>query len=178
MIIAANRKRLQEGLFGQQFTSSGAFNGYFADNMGNLTDPNGGVDIRSTISSFSVAEYNTWLFRGFFIVPSTSSTWRFRTTSDDASFLWIGNATAVDTSLPTGNAAVNNGGLHGSQTVTSGNYTLTAGDYRPFAVVVGNLTRPGSLTVEWSSDGGTSWSDDGAGILFHNPYAYNGYNLN
>ena len=60
---------------------------------------------------------------------------------------------------------------------TSPNISLTAGVFYPFAVVIGNNSGPGILTLEFSSNGGSSYSSDGDGFFFYNLYAPNGYNL-
>ena len=170
MAILYKKKRLQSGLFGRYF------NTYFSDNMGNLTTATNS-EVRTQLSSFSVGTTDTWLFRGYFRADTTSTTWQFRTNSDDASFVWIGSdSTAIDTSLDTDNAVVDNGGLHGAQTRTSNNISLTDGILYPFAVVIGNNSGPGTLTLEWRVNSGT-WESDGAGYLFYNAYAPNGHNL-
>ena len=93
MAILYKKKRLQSGLFGRYF------NTYFSDNMGNLTTATNS-EVRTQLSSFSVGTTDTWLFRGYFRADTTSTTWQFRTNSDDASFVWIGSdSTAIDTSL-------------------------------------------------------------------------------
>ena len=171
MPITLKKQRLRSGLFGRYFDT------YFADDMTSLTTPTS-TDVQTQLSSYSVGTTDTWLFRGYFLPDVTATDWRFRTTSDDASYVWIGtNSTAIDTSLATGNSVVNNGGLHGSQTRTSSNVSLTAGVFYPFAVVIGNNTGPGTLTLEFSSDGGSNYSSDGEGFFFYNPYAPNGYNI-
>ena len=170
-VTVGQRKRLRNGLFGRYF------NTYFGDQMNSLTNPTN-TEIRDTFSGYSVGSTDTWLFRGYFLAGTTATNWRFRTTSYDASYLWIGtDSEAVDTSLNTSNAVVNNGGLHSSRTITSGNLSLTDGVFYPFAVVIGNNTGPGTLTAEWSDNGGTSWFSNGSQVLFHNPYAPNGYSL-
>jgi len=171
MPITLKKQRLRSGLFGRYF------NTYFADDMSSLTTPTN-TDVQTQLSSYSVGTTDTWLFRGYFLPDVTATDWRFRTNSDDASYVWIGSdSTAVDTSLNTGNAIVNNGGTHSAQTRTSSNVSLTAGVFYPFAVVIGNNTGPGTLTLEFSSDGGSNYSSDGEGFFFYNPYAPNGYNI-
>ena len=141
MAILYKKRRLQSGLFGRYF------NTYFSDNMGNLTTPTNS-EVRTQLSSYSVGTTDTWLFRGYFRADTTSTTWQFRTTSDDGSFVWIGSdSTAVDTSLDTDSAVVDNGGLHGAETRTSNNISLTDGVLYPFAVVIGNNSGPGILTL-------------------------------
>ena len=171
MPIVLNKQRLRNGLYGRYF------NNYFSDNMSNLTNSTNS-DVRTQLSSYSVSETDTWMFRGYFLANTTATNWQFRTNSDDASYVWIGsNSTSVDTGLNTSNAAVNNGGTHSAQTRTSSNVSLTEGVYYPFAVIIGNNSGPGTLTLEFSSNGGTNWQSDGNGFYFHNPYAPNGYNI-
>ena len=170
MIVGARQKLLQE-LRGRRFDT------YFADNMGNLTTPQGDVDLVNQLNNYSIGTTDTWLFRGYFIPDITTTTWQFRTTSDDASYLWIGtNANRTDVNLNPNEAVVDNGGLHGEQTRTSGNLSLTSGVIYPFSVVGGNNTGPGILTVEWRPNTSTAWSSDGDGFYFRNPKAVNGYN--
>ena len=132
MPIVHRKQGLRNGLFGRYF------NNYFADNMSNLTNPTNS-DVRTQINNYSVGTTDTWMFRGYFLPNTTATNWQFRTNSDDASYVWIGsNSTATDTNLNTSNAVVNNGGLHGAQTRTSSNISLTAGIFYPIAVVIGN----------------------------------------
>lgn len=169
-IIVGKPKRLMAGLFGSYFNS------YFADSMSGLSTSTN-FDVQTQLSSYSVGTSDTWLFRGYFNPDVTSASWKFRTNSDDASYVWIGsNSEPTDTSLNVNDAIVDNGGTHQARTRTSGQVSLTAGIFYPFAVVVGNNQGPGTLTLEWQVNNG-SWISDGAGYLFHNPYAPNGYNL-
>jgi len=171
-MIQGNRQRVTKDLRGRRF------NLYFNDDTRSLTTPDGTVNVVESLKGFAVGTTNTWVIRGFFIPDTTTSTWQFRTTSDDASYLWIGaGATEEDDSLDTGVADVDNGGLHGSTTVTSGNISLTSGVLYPLAIIIGNNTGPGSLTVEWRPDTSTAWQSEGIGFYFRNPKAENGYNL-
>jgi len=171
-MIVANQQRLFADLRGRQFSL------YFNDDMRSLTNPNGTVNLVDELRATSIGTTITWLYRGFFIPDITSTTWQFRTTSDDASYLWVGSgATEEDDTLDTGIADVDNGGLHGSQTRTSGNISLTAGVPYPIAIVAGNNTGPGSITVEWRPNTSTSWVSYGRDFYFRNPKATNGYNL-
>ena len=170
-IIIGKRKSLLPGLFGRRFDN------YFSDDMSNLTTPVA-TDIETQLNSYSVGTTDTWLFRGYFLANTTATNWRFRTNSDDASYVWIGtDSTGADTALDPNNAVVDNGGLHGAQTRTSNNISLTGGVFYPLAVVIGNNTGPGVLTFSFSSNGGASYSTNGNGLFFYNPYAENGFNL-
>ena len=169
-MITIHQKRLRSGLFGRYF------NTYFSDNMSNLTTSTNS-QVRTQLNGYSVGTTDTWLFRGYFLANTTATNWRFRTNSDDASFVWIGsNSTATDTNLNTSNAVVDNGGLHGAQTRTSSNISLTDGTLYPFAVVIGNNNGPVFLTLSFSSNGGSSYQTNGQGLFFYDPYAPNGFN--
>jgi len=171
-MIIAQRQRLFNQLYGRQFST------YFNDNMSVLSSPNGTNQTVSVLVNFNLDTSSTWVFRGYFRATTTSSNWQFRTTSDDASYVWVGaNAMPHETNLNTANAIVNNGKLHGSQTVASGTFSLTAGQYYPIVIVGGNNTGAGVLTFQWTTDG-TNWDGDGDTIFFRNSKAPNGYNLN
>jgi hypothetical protein len=144
--------------------------------MGNLTTPTNS-QVRTQLNGYSVSTTDTWLFRGYFLANTTATNWRFRTNSDDASYVWIGtNSRGIDTDLDPDNAVVDNGGLHGAQTRTSSNISLTDGILYPFAVVIGNNSGPGNLTLSFSSNGGTTYQTNGQGLFFYDPYAPNGFN--
>jgi len=72
-----------------------------------------------------------WL--GYF-VPTTTETYTFFLSSDDASFMWIG--TNAVSGFTTANATVNNAGLHGPQEV-SGTISLTANTSYPIRIQYG-----------------------------------------
>jgi len=92
-------------------------------------------------SSFSVQ----WL--GYFL-PSTTETYTFFTSSDDASYVWVGS-NAI-TGFTTANATVNNGGLHGNQE-RSGTFSLTAGVYYPIRIQFGENGGGDVLTFNYST---------------------------
>jgi len=72
-----------------------------------------------------------WL--GYFR-PTTTETYTFFLSSDDASYLWIGSNAL--SGFTTANATVNNGGLHGD-IETSGTAALTSGVYYPIRIQFG-----------------------------------------
>jgi hypothetical protein len=92
-------------------------------------------------STFSVQ----WL--GYFLA-TTTETHTFFTSSDDASHLWIG-PNAI-TGFTTGNAIVNNGGLHGPQEA-SGTIALVAGTYYPIRIQFGEQGGGDVCTVNYST---------------------------
>jgi hypothetical protein len=140
--------------------------GYFADNptYTNTVLYTGTTTSTSTLNNSTNSQYSggrsvVWV--GYYTAPS-SGTYAFRTSSDDASYLWVG----ITSGWTAGNSTVNNGGLHGTNTVT-GNATLTGGttyyirmifgdngggyDFNAFVTPPGgSLTDLGSLVFDYS----------------------------
>lgn len=74
--------------------------------------------------------------KGYILIPETGN-YRFRTFSDDGSRLFVNNIQVV-----------NNDGLHGPTTVTSGNFSFTAGVY-PYECQFFERGGEDILTVSW-----------------------------
>jgi hypothetical protein len=102
-----------------------------------------------------------WL--GYF-KPTTSETYTFFTSSDDASYVWIGSNAEVG--FTTGNATVNNGGLHGTQE-QSGSTALIAGVYYPIRIQFGELSGGDVMTFNYSTPTITKTTNV-TGLVFYN----------
>ena len=106
----------------------------------------------------------TWVINGSFRAPQTGK-YRFRTTSDDASYFWINRTENFTTS----NATVNNGGKHSVRTERSTSVSLNQGEYYPIRIIYGNQNslngNPTELTLQWNINGG-NYVSDGTGIFF------------
>ena len=126
---------------------------YFNDNMANLSGApvTGNIEL-DTLSPSLVGPDNqtaTWVYTGYF-VPDQTGTWQFRTTSDDASYIWIGSdALLADTSNNVSTALVSNPGLHGMRASAPGSINLVSGTSYPIKVVVGNNQGPMGLNIEY-----------------------------
>ena len=113
------------------------YTGYFADNVNWFSTATAeATTVQTTVIEEPISEDGNsfsmqWL--GYF-VPSTTETYTFYLNSDDASYMWIGS-NAVS-GFTTGNATVNDGGLHGPVEV-SGTASLTAGVYYPIRIQYG-----------------------------------------
>jgi hypothetical protein len=119
------------------------YNGYFADNVNfftNATVQAFGANPATSIQTTIIEEPGTddgstfscqWL--GYFL-PSSTETYTFYTTSDDASYVWIGGV--AQSGYTTTNAIVQNGGLHGVME-KFGTINLTAGTYYPIRIQFG-----------------------------------------
>lgn len=160
---------------------------YYADPAA-IAASGGSPDIEgvfTSISSVSISETDAVIWRGYFLPDATSTSWQFRTTSDDGSYLWVNRedsgkprnaAQLTNANLVNSDSTVNNGGLHAETTVTSANLTLNAGIYYPICIFTSNNTGPGTITVEFRRDSGT-WSSTGTGFYFYDAGTGDGYIL-
>lgn len=124
------------------------YTGYFADDpdwFASQTPTASIADGTLAVDPLAITTSYQWI--GYFL-PSTTETYTFYTTSDDASFLWIGS-NAV-TGFTTANSLVNNGGEHGAEE-RSGSISLTAGVYYPIRIQAGNNGGPGSMLTSFST---------------------------
>jgi hypothetical protein len=155
------------------------YSGYFADNVSffaTATPASVGGNPATSVQTTSIFEPATddgsnfscqWL--GYF-KPTTSETYTFFTSSDDASYVWMGS-NAV-TGFTTTNAIVNNGGLHG-MIEQSGTIALTAGTYYPIRIQFGELNGGDAMTFNYSTPTITKTTNV-TGLVFYNT-ATNGF---
>ena len=133
------------GLYGKRYV------GYFADNVSwfNTATLHGDVINLTVFDQFSSNDdYYSWQWLGYFKASSTEN-YTFYTSSDDASYVWIGpNALAGFT---TANANVNNGGLHGPDEVASSPISLTAGVYYPIRIQFGENEEGDEISFSFST---------------------------
>lgn len=149
------------------------YTGYFNDDpnwFATATKTGTGVPLLTAITAGSIPTTTSVEFRGYF-KPPTSDTYTFYTNSDDASYLWIGEI--ARTGFNTGNALVDNGGLHGP-TEESGSIALSAGVYYPIRIQAGNNAVTGLCTVSWSSST-QAQTGNFSGLIFYK-LIYEGFN--
>jgi hypothetical protein len=149
------------------------YSGYFADNVSffaTATPASVGGNPATSVQTTSIFEPATddgsnfscqWL--GYF-KPTTSETYTFFTSSDDASYVWVGS-NAVS-GFTTANSTVNNGGLHGN-TERSGTIALTAGIYYPIRIQFGELNGGDVMTFNYSTPT-ISKTTTVTGLVFYN----------
>jgi hypothetical protein len=134
-------------------TYSGYFNdvpSFFATATPTTFGTNPATSVQTTTISEAASDDGSnfscqWL--GYFL-PSTTETYTFFTSSDDASYVWIG-ANAVS-GFTTSNPIVNNGGAHAVQE-RSGTIALTAGVYYPIRIQFGEAGGGDELIFNFSS---------------------------
>lgn len=120
------------------------------------------IDNFSSSPDFSQEEYYSWEWIGYF-KPSTTETYTFYTSSDDGSYLWIGENAVSGYNV--GNALVNNGGPHGNQE-TSGSISLIANTYYPIRIQFGEIEGGDIMTVSFSTNTIVK-TTNGNGYYFH-----------
>jgi hypothetical protein len=119
--------------------------GYFNDNVNYFS----GRTVVESMAFPDIQSYSSyrdqysWEWTGYFQAPY-DGTYTFGTGSDDASYLWIGS-TAVS-GYTTGNALINNGGLHGYRSVANSIYLL-AGVYYPIRIQFGENYGADAISV-------------------------------
>ena len=139
------------GLF--KTTYAGYFNdvpSFFATATPTTYGSNPATSVQTTAISEAATGDGTnfsiqWL--GYFL-PSTTETYTFFTSSDDASYVWV-DSNALS-GFTTGNATVNNGGAHGNQE-RSGTASLTSGVYYPIRIQFGEQGGGDVLTFNYST---------------------------
>jgi len=150
------------GLYGKRYV------GYFNDDVNWFSTAilQGDVNQLTQINSFtSSADNYSWQWLGYFRA-STTENYTFYTTSDDASYLWIGaNALAGFT---TANANVNNGGAHAPIEITSSPVSLIAGTYYPIRLQFGENAGGDVVTLNFST-ATISKTTNGLGYYYYNP---------
>ena len=147
------------GLYRRRYT------GYFADDVNWFTTA---TQVASDVNTSPITDGDhgelfsiQWL--GYFLA-TTTETYTFFTTSDDASYLWIG-ATALS-GFTTANATVNNGGLHGA-IEQSGTAALIAGTYYPIRIQFGENTGGDVMEVRISTATIAKTTDISANIFYN-----------
>lgn len=132
------------------------YSGYFNDDPTWFVGAGGDFGIPDTnlAGGATIPEYTSLEWQGYFL-PEVTGEYTFTTSSDDASYLWIGSSALNP--INTEDALVNNGGLHGLQSA-SGSIELTAGVYYPIRIQAGNnqvsgtclITIEGPTTIQYS----------------------------
>lgn len=147
------------GLYRRRYT------GYFADDVNWFaTATQVAADVNtSPITDGDHGDLFSIQWLGYFLA-TTTETYTFFTTSDDASYLWVG-ATALS-GFTTGNATVNNGGLHGA-VEKSGTAALIAGTYYPIRIQFGENTGGDVMQVRISTPTIAKTTDLSANIFYN-----------
>ena len=101
----------------------------------------------------------------FFTGSNSSGVWTFNTSSDDASYLWLGS-TALLGNYTVANALVNNSGIH-NMVVKTGTINLTTNTYYPIRIQYGQGNGGYGLQVFFTTPSNVTYYD-GTGFYFNN----------
>lgn len=96
--------------------------------------------------------------------PTTTETYTFYTSSDDASYMWIGSN--AQTGFTQANATVDNRGAHGDEE-RAGTISLTAGTYYPIRIQFGEAGGGDVLTFNYSTPN-IAKTTNVTGLVFYN----------
>lgn len=148
--------------------------GYFADDMGwfsgrGIVSTAYPTNVIQQLQTVPNADNYSRRWTGYFR-PATSEAYTFYLNSDDASYMWIGDAARVGWS--TGNAVVNNGGLHGARE-RSGTVALTAGVSYAVQIFYGEKTGGDFLTFSYSTPS-ISKTTDLTDLVYYNELSLDG----
>ena len=147
------------------------YSGYFADNV-NYFDgatPTAAVADPSPVSAGAIATTTSYQWLGYWLATANTvlgdGNTYFQLTSDDASYMWIGN-TAL-TGYTIGNALIDNGGIHSSFTV-DGITPMTVGVYYPIRIQYGNNAGSSAFLVTVFNESLGSYTTTMTSNIFYN----------
>jgi hypothetical protein len=138
---------LKHGTCSDHGLTSTRYTGYVVDDFDNdfgwfetATISTFGTTIIPIVDYYDTDEYFARRIHGYFI-PSVSGNHKFRTKSDDSSWMWIGyageNIDDLTARRSNTNEIIDNSGSHPAQTVTSANINLVAGKLYPILIYYG-----------------------------------------
>lgn len=151
------------------------YRGYFSDDtnwftdarysssvMGNTTTSTSGLPIFDGTSDLGGKTSFSWT--GYFI-PDLTGEWQFNITSDDASYMWIGNDAIVNYQSNPGSALISNGGIHAEKSVT-GKLNLIKNKIYPLRIQYGNDTNAAVFKFKYMAPGFNTWQEDFSTLLW------------
>lgn len=151
------------------------FDGYFNDNVNfflksksiasgitssfnDLTSATSGYKTNNSGNVYSIE------WTGFF-VPNSSGNWKFKTNSDDASFVWIGNNASSGYTI--NNALVKNAGSHPPKFSNVATIKLETNVHYPIRIQYGNSGGPDTFQFFMKPPNG-EYTTIGNGLFFNN----------
>jgi len=137
------------------------YSGYYNDNLNFFVNRSiTATSTETTVSGQSTSQYNSRRYLGYF-TASEAGSFLFKTTSDDSSRWYVGDAgQTVDNLIKeiqlnkSTKLIVNNSGTHGNQN-RDGTKTMVNGGVYPVVVYYGNAGGPSSLTLEFKIPSGS-----------------------
>jgi hypothetical protein len=146
------------------------YSGYFNDDV-NYFDgatPTASIVDTSPLGAGVITTNTSYQWLGYWLATANTiigGQTFFQLTSDDASYLWIGN-TAL-TGYTTANPVINNGGVHSSQAV-QGSTPMTAGVYYPIRIQYGQSTGSSAFGITVYNIGTGNFTNTMTSNIFYN----------
>lgn len=160
------------------------YRGYFADDTNwfsnerygsslilNTTVGASGIpvfDWYSNPADWNKVEKSSWSWTGHFI-PDVTGEWLFEITSDDASYLWLGDDAVLNYQSSPGTALINVGGVHTAKTVSQ-KITLVKDQIYPLRIQYGNNGQAAVFKFRFMPPGITQWQSDFSTLLWRASY--------
>jgi len=137
---------------------------WFDNNFGLLREAYSTTTIN--FAQDTVPATTSYLFEGYFM-PTTTETYTWTLSSDDASYVWFGPP--AESGYTTGNSFLTLGGIHGVDSNTSNQMSMEQGQLYPIRIEYGNNQGGSGLTLQFSTPSLGSVSSIPSNQLFHNP---------
>ena len=141
------------------FSNSKSIGNGYSDNFNDLSSATAGLKRENTGDLYSV-EWN-----GFF-VPNFTGNWKFKTRSDDKSYLWLGNN--ANSGYNINNTLVKNLRKNKESFSNEATMKLDANVYYPIRIQFGNKGGPDFFQLFIKSPNG-SYTTNGSGLFFNSP---------
>ena len=141
------------------FSNSKSIGNGYSDNFNDLSSATAGLKRENTGDLYSV-EWN-----GFF-VPNFTGNWKFKTRSDDKSYLWLGNN--ANSGYNINNTLVKNLRKNKESFSNEATIKLDANVYYPIRIQFGNKGGPDFFQLFIKSPNG-SYTTNGSGLFFNSP---------
>ena len=151
------------------------YKGYFADDTNWFTDARYSSSVIANTStsgsglpvfdgSSDLGGKTSYSWTGYFI-PDITGEWQFHISSDDASYMWIGNDASVNYQNGPGTAFIINGGIHAEKMVTA-KVNLIKDKIYPLRIQYGNDTNAAVFKFRYMAPGFTIWQGDFSTLLW------------
>lgn len=154
------------------------YKGYFANNTGYF----GGNVERTFIGNTLSNKLPVWklsnemgtdmsMWWGGYFIPDETGIWDFQLTSDDASFMWIGNTAVAAYGNGFSNAFIALPGVHPIES-KSNSIALKENQIYPFRIQYGNSIDVGSFALEVKPPSfKSSWDTNLEGLIWHSDFS-------
>jgi hypothetical protein len=160
------------------------YRGYFADDTNWFSDERYGSSLilNTTVGASGIPDFDwysdpadwnkveksSWSWTGHFI-PDVTGDWLFEITSDDASYLWLGDDAVLNYQSNPATALINVSGIHTAKTVSQ-KITLVKDQIYPLRIQYGNNGQAAVFKFRFMPPGITKWQSDFSTLLWRASY--------